>query len=103
MKYIKIKTNHYKWYLIPLLFVANNRANYYSIEDKLSNEEFNDEVNFVMEDTFEGIDWLLNNMDFSDVRSVAIDYHDDDDELPKIENWDFDSGSDGVEIIEKSE
>jgi hypothetical protein len=50
-------------YQIPLMAVAKDRAGYYSSEGE---DEFCEEVDFVMEDDFEGIDWLLNNSNFED-------------------------------------
>jgi len=61
-------------YQIPLQNVAEHRANYYACEvdgHEKSSQDYLEEVDFVMEDSFEGIDWLLNNTNFEDWEDVA--------------------------------
>ena len=64
-------------YDVPLEFVARHRANYYANLDASRGEgtyeeNFKNEVEYVMNDDYEGIDWLENNMDWSDVSGVAV-------------------------------
>ena len=73
---IKIKTNQAN-YELPLLFVAEHRARHY--DDSL----FEDEVAFVMEDPFEGLDWLRNNMDYVDFKEALVKVETE----PEEEDW----------------
>lgn len=63
-----------KWQM-PLEFVAKHRANYYKgraaekCEDDFNYEE---EVEYVMNDDYEGKDWLQNNMDYEDFKDVVV-------------------------------
>lgn len=66
-KVIRIEENGYVWH-VPLMFVAENRADYYAKDPDTTREE---EIEYVMGDDFEGIDWFKNNMNFSDAASVA--------------------------------
>lgn len=86
-------------YGIPLKLVAENRANYYSVEvdgNDPSSDEYKEEVDWVMADDFEGIDWLLNNSDWEDWESVAFKV----DEKVKVTDDDFWTSSDGFKIID---
>ena len=66
-KVIRIEENGYVWH-IPLMFVAESRADYYANDPDSNRDE---EIEYVMGDDFEGIDWFKNNMNFSDAGSVA--------------------------------
>lgn len=66
-------------YLIPLLPVAENRADYYSVivdGNKKGSKEWQDEVDYAMNDSYEAIDWLLNNTDWEDWKDMAIKLND---------------------------
>lgn len=86
---------------IPLIKVAENRAQYYADKDRFNSdsEEWQDEMDLIMEDDFEGVDWLLNNTNFEDWDGVAV----------KINNKvivtedDFWTSSDDFEIVESPE
>lgn len=67
MKIIEIKQEGFTWH-VPLLAVAENRADHYADDPDTTREE---EIAYVMGDSFEGLDWFANNMDFADVRDVA--------------------------------
>ena len=92
MKVIKMNTPDGQ-YTLPLIKVAKNRANAYA---NTMTDEWNSEVYFVMNDDFEGIDWLINN----------TNYEDWEDETNKLNNEvnvtmeDFWCSSDDFEIIE---
>lgn len=47
----------------PLHIIAENRANYYKEKD---GSDYKEEFDFVMEDDYEGIDWVTNNMNLED-------------------------------------
>lgn len=64
-KVIEINDGGYVWH-VPLMAIAKNRADFYADRGEQDNEG---EIRFVMEDSYEGIDWFLNNMDFSDIAS----------------------------------
>lgn len=80
-------------YSVPLSFVAKERAQYY--QDNYS-DDFDAEYNWVMEDDYEGIDWLQNNMDWVDVEGVATKIND----KVLVTDEDFWTDSNDIEIIE---
>ena len=59
-----------KWH-IPLEFVAKHRADYYQTKNE-KDFDYHKEVSFVMNDDYEGEDWLKNNMDLADFEKVLI-------------------------------
>ena len=67
MKVIEINDEGFVWH-VPLLAVAEHRARYYADDPDTT---FDEEVEYVMGDDYEGIDWFANNMDFSDIANVA--------------------------------
>lgn len=85
-------------YKIPLQLVAEHRARYYSEVDsfEVNSDGWNDEVNLIMEDDFEGIDWLLNNTNWSDWKSVAVKVNN----KVMVTDEDFWYDSNGFEIID---
>lgn len=64
-----MKTNKGK-YRIPLIVVATNRTEYYADKDDFEKDssEWKEEMEYIMNDMFEGIDWLINNMDLDDIK-----------------------------------
>ncbi len=75
MKVIRINMSDGK-YDVPLEFVAKHRGEIFAKKDADDGEgtfEQNliDEIEYIMNDDFEGIDWLSNNMNWSDVKDVA--------------------------------
>jgi len=85
-------------YLIPLKDVAENRANHYAIEVDgytKDSQEYQNEVKYVMNDSYEGVDWLLNNSDWKDWENIAIKLND----VVKVDDEDFWRSSDNFEII----
>lgn len=70
MKKIKVNFENGETYEIPLECIAKNRADYYK---EKGDKDFNyqEEVDFVMNDSYEGIDWAENNMDWSYVKDFA--------------------------------
>jgi len=87
MKFIKIEMLDKSVWEIPARIVALHKATYYA--DKANSGErnvvFAKEFEFMLEDDDEIIDWLQNNMDWSDIKSEAhkvtdnvdVDYEDD--------------------------
>ena len=71
MKYIKLTTEKAIYHL-PLEFVAKHRAEHYK------EDGFDEEVEFVMNDDYEGIDWLSNNMDYEDFKDALVKIKDKD-------------------------
>ncbi|WP_375560216.1 hypothetical protein ACE193_21300 [Bernardetia sp. OM2101] len=53
-------------YSLPLDLVAKHRADYYVGEANRESKKYADEVAYAMKDSYEGIDWILNNSDWSD-------------------------------------
>jgi hypothetical protein len=99
MKYIEIDTPRGQYHL-PLHLVAEDRANYYACKvdgyDKDS-DEWDEEVQFAMDDSFEAIDWLGNNSDWEDWKENAIKIND----KVNVTDADFWCSSDIFRIIEK--
>lgn len=80
-------------FIIPLKAVAENRASEYEMR---GSEDWNEEVEYVMDDSFEGIDWLLNNTEYEDWESIAKKHSDE----ILVTDEDFWTSSDDFEIIE---
>lgn len=91
VKVIKINTPDGQ-YTLPLIKVAEHRADYYNDNDPARNEA----IEFMMEDNYEGIDWIMNNTDWEDWKE----------EITKINSkvWvlpcDFWCNSDDFAIVE---
>lgn len=82
---------------IPLIKVAENRAQYYADEEHFDfdSEEWQDEIDLVMEDDFEGIDWLINNSNFEDWEGIAVKINDE----VNVTDEDFWTSSEDFEIV----
>jgi hypothetical protein len=66
-------------YSIPLKVVAEHRADYYACEVdgyEKDSPEWKSEVDFVIHDNFESIDWLLNNTRWEDWEGIATKIND---------------------------
>jgi enolase len=85
-------------YELPLLTVAEDRAEYYSEKDGFDRDsmEWQEEVDFVMDDSYEGIDWLMNNSDWEEWEELATKINDE----VKVLEDDFWTSSDDFEITE---
>jgi len=68
-KYIKLSMENGEIYGIALKYIAKHRANYY--ESPLT-EAWKKEVDYVMTDSYEGIDWLQNNMNWEDIKDIVF-------------------------------
>lgn len=98
MKVIKCNTPNGQ-FQIPLKLVAENRADYYAVEvdgNEKGSQEWQEEVNWVMKDDFEGIDWLLNNTNWEDWQDSATKLNG----KVKVTDDDFWCSSDDFEIVE---
>ena len=93
MKIIVVNTPEGQ-FSIPLLKVAEDRANYY-VKDK-NCDEYNNEINFIMNDDYEGIDWLLDNTNWEDWKDIATKLNN----IVKVLESDFWTSSDDFEIKE---
>jgi len=80
---------------LELKLVAENRAEHYSISG-YSSEQFKEEVDFVMNYDFEGIDWLINNTNFEDWQEQATKIND----KVNVTDEDFWCSSDDFQIVE---
>jgi len=69
MKVVEITTEKAVYHL-PLKIIAEHRAEYYK------EDGFDAEVEFVMNDDFEGLDWMANNMDFEDFEAELVKIRD---------------------------
>lgn len=78
MKNITINTPTGQWSL-PLILVAEHRADYYICQvDRRPRGcvEWKREVSWVLDDEYEGIDWILNNTDWEDWEGCAVKIND---------------------------
>jgi hypothetical protein len=83
---------------IPLKIVAERRADYYACEvdgHEKGSIEYNKEVDWVMNDKFEAIDWLINNTNWEDWQSMAIKIND----KVNVTDDDFWTSSEDFKII----
>jgi len=99
MKVIRVNTPKGQ-YDIPLLLVAEHRADYYACEvdgNEKGSEEYNNEVAWVMKDDFEAVDWLTNNTDWADWEAIAEKVN----SKVKVTDDDFWTSSDDFEILDK--
>jgi len=82
---------------IPLHLVAANRADYYAEKDgvDIGSKEHKEEIDWVVNDDYEGVGWLLNNTNWSDWKGVAVKVGDD----VNCTDDDFWCDSDNFDII----
>ncbi len=80
MKYLRVTFSNSKVFDIPAEFIARIRAKYYvgkdiaegDTEEEDREEEIQDEIEYALHDGFEIYDWALNNMNWADVKDVAV-------------------------------
>jgi len=87
MKVILVNTSKGKYH-VDLEFVAKHRANYYAGVDEveIGSKEWQDEVDYVMNDNYEGKSWLENNMNWRDFEEVAIKVKTEDEFWFKVDS-----------------
>jgi hypothetical protein len=68
MKKIKLTLDDGRVFSVELQEVASDRAKYYAERDK--DTTYDDELKFVMEDGYEGYDWLMNNMNWWNCQTL---------------------------------
>lgn len=66
-KYITAEDKNGIW-TVPISVIAKNRAEHYAKTDP--DTTYQEEYEFVMEDTDEAIDWFRNNMDWDDLGEI---------------------------------
>jgi hypothetical protein len=86
-------------YQVPLKLIAENRADYYSTVRSFNenSERYQEEIDFVMNDDYEGIDWLINNMNYEDIEDDTIKINNE----VNVIDEDFWTSSDDFEIIDE--
>jgi hypothetical protein len=67
-KYVVVTFSNGDVYRIPASVIADSRASSYAV---LSAMKYDEEYEHTLNDNVELIDWAENNMDWSDVESVA--------------------------------
>lgn len=84
---------------LPLEVVARHRTEYYAGYDNFEedSDQWKEEMDLVMNDTFEGVDWLTNNLDWVDVKDKATQINSE----VHILQADFWRNSEGFKIIDK--
>ena len=70
MKIIELTFEDGEVWQIPLDIIANHRADYYQSKGE-PDFNYEEEVAFVMNDDYEGQDWLQNNMDYEDFKDYV--------------------------------
>lgn len=68
-RYIMISDRGFVWH-VPIEVIADNRAKYYAEKDK--DTTYQDEFDYLVEDDYEAIDWMLNNMNWKDYKDHTI-------------------------------
>jgi hypothetical protein len=66
MKTIELKLSNGDIWRVPLMTIAQHKAKHYSKD--IFSKEYLDIVEQVMNDNFEGIDWMQNNMNYEDFK-----------------------------------
>jgi len=86
-KFLIVKFHRGITYKIPAIYIARDRADYYKELDgyEEDSQEYLDELNRALDDEFELFDWVQNNMNWSDLKDVAI--RTEDDPFDAEEEW----------------
>jgi hypothetical protein len=74
IKVVELKFEDGEKWQIPLSHIAKHRTDYYknrAIERGKTDFNYEEEYNFVMNDDYEGEDWLKNNMDYDDFKKAV--------------------------------
>jgi hypothetical protein len=76
-KYLVIEMPDGSEWEVPVQPIVQDRAKYYAELDSRKNgtpylERYNEELEFSLNDDAEAIDWAKNNMNWSDVQSLAV-------------------------------
>jgi|ETNvirnome_6_100_1030635.scaffolds.fasta_scaffold04245_5 hypothetical protein len=92
MKYLEVISEQFGVYRIPAYIIANNRAMYYAEYDstrlnKSYNESYKIEHKYTMESDDELLDWVKNNMDWSDLEGDAVFIGETRDVVTMDEEW----------------
>lgn len=83
---------------IPLQKVAEHRANYYACEVdgyEKGSAEWQEEVDYGMNDDYKCIDWLINNTDWDEWKDLAIKLNN----KVNVTDEDFWTSSDNINIV----
>jgi hypothetical protein len=72
-KILRVKFSNGDEFSIPTRIIAENRANYYSEVDGYEKEsnEWEQEVQYAMNDEYEIEDWAANNMNWDELEPFA--------------------------------
>jgi len=95
-----IVANTYKGkFAIPMIDIAEHRANYYAQEDGFSkdSDDYRGEIAFIVTDSYEAIQWLVNESNFEDWQGIAIKIAESDGSASKDDFW---NDSDFFEVQE---
>lgn len=71
MKYLQVTMPDGSKWNVPAKIIAENRADYYGKKEPPYKKTFKEEFAHAMSDPEDLIDWAANNMNWSDVESVA--------------------------------
>ena len=72
-KFIKVQMPDHSEWVIPVAVIAKNHAEYFSSEfDGDIKRSLKEDTEPLFEDLSEAIDWMYNNMDWSDVKDFAV-------------------------------
>jgi len=72
-KTILIKFANSDWFEVPVKAIAEHRADYYTEVDgfEKDSDEYDDEVNLLLTDPDEALDWVQNNMNWEDIEGLG--------------------------------
>jgi len=73
---ILIKFTNGDWFEVSVKAIAEKRAEYYSEDPDTgvfdpNSSEYHSEVQYVVENPLEALDWLQNNMDWEDIEELG--------------------------------
>lgn len=73
MKKVRITFTNGDIFDVDLQNIAEHRAEYYAGVDDFErgSKEWDDEIDYVMSDSYEGVDWLSNNMDWDEIQDLG--------------------------------
>jgi len=77
VKYLIVEMSDKTQWAIPAMLIAKNRADHYATldperYDRLTQDDYEEEIAYAMSDEYEITDWAAGNMDWEDVWRHAI-------------------------------
>lgn len=88
-KYLRVTMPDGSKWDVPIKVIAESRARYYAKADGVSYEESyeKDTISLFEEDAYNIEDWAANNMNWEDVKALAVRASDAEDDVDFQEGW----------------